>query len=578
MNKLSLVKKCFSVLNKKEKTSFIGLIFFGVFSSAFELFSLLIIGPAFQLLLKTKGINDYKILAYLNTITGELVQKNIISFILLLLFTIFFIKLILAYTFNWRQSNFVTNFETRISSKLYESYISKNYNYFIYNNSSKLITTLTHEIDFVSNSINSILIFVLECSIILGAFMALLILEFKGTIIVSVFLIFAVSIFNLFQKKIFSNFSKSRYNLISNKYKILNQSFLNIKDVKIFGIESFLLKNYNNIVKNDNRIRRNLSFIAAMPRNYLELVILTSISILFFYFSFYYQNIIIIVPLFSVYLLSLFRILPSLNKLLNCLQQIKLSSNAINIIYDEFKSLEIYQQTHELNENIITFKNNLEIFNLSFKYDSSDKFLFNNINLSVKKGMKVGIIGESGAGKTTFIDLLLGLLKPCSGSVLVDGVNINNSIKLWQSKIGYVQQSIFLSDYTIKENIAYGVSMELIDEEKISKAISISNIDGYINSLPNGINTIIGENGIRLSGGQRQRLAIARALYRNPEIIIFDEATSALDENNETEIIHSIYSLNYECTIFIISHKLSILQNCDIIYKISDGKLLKYAS
>jgi len=576
MNKYVGLRNFASLLNKKQRSSFIGLLLFGIICSIFELFSLLIINPVFQILLKSKSINSYDLLFYFNDFTHKFIEHNLVLFILSLLFSIFILKLILSYFYNWNQSVFVSNFESSISTKVYKSFVSKEYEYYLNNNSSKLITTLTHEVELFSNSINSFLVLILELSIIAGAFIALLILEFYGTIIVTVFLFFTILIFNIFQKKLLRNLSLLRFKYINEKYIILNQTFKNIKDVKIFGIENFLIHHFDSATINGNNVKKKISYIGTLPRNFLEIAILAAVSIIFFYFSLKYKDVNLIIPIFSIYILALFRILPSLNKVLISIQQIRTSKNAINSIYHVLKNYEFSQKLELPEKYIFNFNNSIEINNLNFKYNSVDKNIFTNLNLFIKKGMKIGIVGESGAGKTTFVDLLLGLLTPTSGSISVDGINISNYLKMWQNKIGYVQQSIFLSDTSIKENIAYGIAKELIDENKVLHAISIANINKLINDLPDGINTTIGENGIKLSGGQRQRIAIARAIYKSPEILIFDEATSALDLINEEEIINSIYSLNYNSTMIIISHKLSILKNCDIILQITNGDIKEY--
>ena len=573
MNSLNDIKKYFQLFTKKQKSYFIYLVIFGIICSIIEVLSLLILNLSFQILLKNKNLNDYIYIFNLNYLTQKYIENNVVLFALSFILLIFIFKLILSYLYNWLQSSFVANFEKSYSTKLYNSFLSKDYIYFINYNSSNFITKLTYEVDLIIASINSILILILEFAILFGAFFALLILNFYGTIIITIFLFITIISFNNYQKRLLSGLSYKRNIYLNEKYKLYNQSFKNIKDVKIFGIEQFLLDNFKKIIIKDTLLKKKISFIGILPRNFLEIIILISISLLFFYFSIFYDNFLIIIPIFSVYLLSLFRILPSLNKILVSVQQIKNSSHVINEIYILFNNNYYSNKLISNNDLDLFFSKNIEIRGLFYKYDEHQNFIFKNVNLSINKGMKIGIIGNSGAGKTTFIDIILGLLKPTSGSILVDGIDIQTNLRNWQYKIGYVQQSILLSDTSIKDNIAYGILENEYDENILNQVISLSNLDTFIKNLPNGINTIIGENGIKLSGGQRQRIAIARALYRKPEILVFDEATSALDQTNEDEIISSIYSLNYECTMIIVSHKLSILNNCDIIYKIKNGDL-----
>ena len=290
--------------------------------------------------------------------------------------------------------------------------------------------------------------------------------------------------------------------------------------------------------------------------------------------SFYDKNYNNLIPTVSLFIFALFRLLPSNNKVINAIQFASSSSNSFLSISSE---LNVNKFQLNINENLnkkYFFKKNILIHDLSFYYNNSSKKVFNKLNLEFYKGQKIGIFGESGSGKTTFIDLLLGLLKPTSGNILIDGIDLQLLDKSWKHNIGYVQQNILLFNISIKENIAIGFDNENIDHNKINNLMNLVNLNSQLHI--NEFNTNIGDNGCNLSGGQRQRIAIARALYRDPQILILDEATSALDEKNESNILKSIFEYSPDLTIFIISHKKSILTYCDKIYSLKNYDLNLY--
>jgi len=268
--------------------------------------------------------------------------------------------------------------------------------------------------------------------------------------------------------------------------------------------------------------------------------------------------------------------MPSFNKVVGGLQHLKFSLPAILLVEKEFNILSVKQKRFSKKQMNLSFRNNLEIYNLSYGYQQDGKKVLNNINLKIKFGERVGFIGESGAGKTSLINLIMGLLSPSDGEIKVDGNNIKQNIFYWQNMIGFVPQNIYLTDDTLLNNIAFGEEKENIDMRKVNNAIDAANLRNLVSELSLGVNTTVGERGVRLSGGQQQRIGIARALYREPKVLILDEATSSLDNKNEDSIIEDIKKLNDKVTIIMIAHRISTLNICDNIYEITNnGNLLK---
>ena len=275
-------------------------------------------------------------------------------------------------------------------------------------------------------------------------------------------------------------------------------------------------------------------------------------------------------PTIGLFAIASFRMLPSINKILVSLQNIRSTLPAVDVLSSELNNKDENKKSFE-NKKELIFKDSLALENVSFKYSDKRKFEFNKINLKIKKNKMIGLIGESGSGKSTLVDLIVGLLLPDEGSIKVDGQNINNHLDDWRSKIGYVSQTTYLMDESLEKNIAYTLNEDEIDKTRVNETIRLSELDKVLVGLPDGIKTIVGERGVQLSGGQIQRIGIARALYHNPELLIFDEATSSLDSTTEDKIINTIKNFKNIKTIIIISHRLSAVKHCDKVYNLENG-------
>ena len=341
-----------------------------------------------------------------------------------------------------------------------------------------------------------------------------------------------------------------------------------IKDIKILQRSNEVIKTFttNNKILNLCEIKQ--TFINSLPRLWLEWLVVLGFILLILLMIFMGKELLYIVPLLGLFAAAAFRVMPSLTRIMSSVQGIMYNRPAIDSIYKEFEQESTSGVTNKTSSKKFSLTKDIDLKNIDFKYSESGPLILRNINLRIKSGTTIGLVGESGIGKTTLINIILGLIHPTKGSLYVDGINISENIKNWQSQIGYVPQDIYLSDDTIRKNIAFGLPEEKIDNIAVSKAITNAKLESLVNNLSNGSNTKIGEFGDRISGGQRQRIAIARALYTNPKVLILDECTNSLDLNTEKEIINEVNSLKGKKTIIMIAHRLSTLENCDHIYKI----------
>jgi ABC-type multidrug transport system fused ATPase/permease subunit len=315
--------------------------------------------------------------------------------------------------------------------------------------------------------------------------------------------------------------------------------------------------------------------VGVLPRIYLETLTILGITGLIFFMTIQNKPTETFLPVLGIFMAGVFRIMPSINKILSSVQIIKYSES---IIENVNKELNLIKSGSKKISNINTncnFTNKISIENLTFKYVGTEKNAIDDINIEIFKGKSIGIIGLSGSGKSTFLDLLLGLHSPSSGKILIDGQNMEDCMKSWQNQIGYVPQNIYLTDDSFKNNIAFGINEDEINFIDLNNSIKAARVDSFIDSQVDGIETLVGERGVRISGGQKQRIGIARALYKNPNILILDEATSALDTKTENEVMEAVNSLHGIKTIIIVAHRLSTVEKCDIIYKLQGGKIIE---
>ena len=368
------------------------------------------------------------------------------------------------------------------------------------------------------------------------------------------------------------------------RIQLLQETFGLLKEIKIFHKIPYFQKKFNNTNFIFTSVSSYLSILGRLPKNIIELFAFSSVIILTIYlYQFKNLNFVEIASLISVFVLSAIKILPALQQIYSSFVSIKSGMPSFNLLkqdiynsktqHKEFKK-QIFK-TNDINFSKLLFKN------VSYNYQNEKELgnfeksfkALNNLNFNIKAGEKIGISGLSGSGKSTLINLILGLIRPTNGEIIITDINLNDIISLWQKNIGFVQQNIFLINGSIKENIAFGENLDDIDINKLNKVIKMSNLNSFLKSLPDGINSIVGEKGSKISGGQSQRISIARSLYRNPSLIIFDEATNALDKINEEEIIGTILSLDSSKTVLIVSHSPNIIKKCDKVIFLDNGNL-----
>ncbi|EDM23168.1 ABC transporter ATP-binding protein [Caminibacter mediatlanticus] len=499
---------------------------------------------------------------------NDLIFKITILFILVAL-SASLIKLLLLY-FN---SKISAELGIELKSKIFEKTLCQSYEYHISHNSSELISLVTEKINRVIQS------GILHVLMFFTSFFSALAIIFTLICINTIVAIIAFFVLGggyiligyLVRKKILKNGEVIKSNQ-PKAVKLLQEGLGGIRDIIIDNNQLIFISNYKKIASKIEYANMNNMLLSSMPKSIMEGLGITLIAALAYYLKVIEGNEQVL-PILGALALGAQKLLP-------ILQQMFTSWSFINaglpLIEEVIEHLNLNQTVcFDNKEDKLSFKKDIKLKNISFSYDSK-KLVLDNINLIIKKGQKVGFIGKTGSGKSTLIDIIMGLLKPKSGEIFIDDVLLDDyKIKLWQKNIAHVPQFIFLSDASIAENIAFGIPKEKIDMEKVIESAKKAALHDFIESLPNKYNTFVGERGVQLSGGQRQRIGIARALYKNAEVIVLDEATSALDNETEKSVMKSINKLNKNLTILMIAHRLSTLEECDVIYRLENGRIIE---
>jgi ABC-type bacteriocin/lantibiotic exporter with double-glycine peptidase domain len=374
------------------------------------------------------------------------------------------------------------------------------------------------------------------------------------------------------KSKIWGSVKQKNNILIFNQIK---QSFGAIKELIILGRINYSINKFFNYSRNSAEADFKQGFVISLPRIWLELFGVIGINIILIFIIYNNQDISVFISTIGLFVVILYRLMPSITRIMNAIQQIRFFKPIIDNIHDQlFNDKNFITDKIDVNKKII-FNTNIKIKNICYSYKKNKNLIFNNLNFNINKNSFIGISGKSGLGKTTLINIILGLINPDKGTIEVDGVDIKNNLKSWRSIIGYVPQDIYLNDDLLYRNIAFEIPEQEINFDLISEVIASSQLSKFIEMLPKGINTEVGELGDKISGGQRQRIGIARALYNQPELIIFDEATNALDHETEESIIKEISLLKNKKTIIFVSHRIKALQKYAEIYELTNNCLVK---
>jgi ABC-type bacteriocin/lantibiotic exporter with double-glycine peptidase domain len=564
------MNKIIRIVNYFQKDKIYFLICLITFSSFVELLLLYLLQPIIYYFSgASNSINFYN----LKFIFGEKLDFKIL---LLFFLFVFIFKCLLSILISYQKGKLVKKLNDRLSARIYSNYISKNFDFFLNNNSSNLIANIIFEVQkFSYNIVDSLLIIITELFLIITVLIYLLTVYFKESILLIVVASFFFAFFFKYYKSKFERLGKLKIIHDNNKLEDLQRSFYIIQNIKLDYLENFFYKRFRTNSEMSSKSTFDLQFTGELAKPVLELLIMLVVSLIIIIFYIYFNlpksEIFLMI---SIFVIGMFRVLPSCNKVFHNLNSLRFHYLTTDIIHSEIflnNSLNVIENFKKSNFSSLTFNRSIELTDVNFSYTQSGLNVLSNVNIEIKKNHMTGICGPSGSGKTTLLNLICCLLKPSSGKILLDNKSIENEYKLYQEKIGYVSQRVYLIDDSIINNVILGQEQSSFDYNLFADVIKKADLEETIKNFPLGKDTVIGERGSKLSGGQQQRLGIARALYKKPEILILDEATSALDNESEEQIFKTINSLKNKITIIIVTHKKSLIEFCDKKYKVHKG-------
>lgn len=563
------------VLSKQRKIQCTALVFLSAAGAIAELFSLGALIPFISTIISPSAITNLQRNQYLPGILKQLDNGNLLLFITAAVVFLILLSLLLRLLLSWSSAKIIFGIGNDISVMIFEVITNQDYSIHTERNSSEVIDLLTTKLDNViygtilpAINISSSLALI----IIIGGGLLYSSLHISSPIIIG--FIFAYFLISKFNKRKIAEISKTTAQHSPIYVQNIQETLGSIKEVILYNAQQFFLEKNKNISKKLLKAKGDGSFISSYPRVLMESMAMILIITSTYIFSSSIEDPSTVLPLLAILAIGAQKLLPLFQQNYVGLTHINSGKNNLIDILEVIYKRKV--STAYDNSNPIEFTRLIELHDISYKYPTAKVNTFVNLNLSICKGTKVGIIGETGIGKSTLIDIILGLKKPSSGSLSIDGKIIDeNNSKSWQAKVSQVPQNIFLIDDTIASNIAFSRHKDDIDFDKIKNACKISYSNSFIEDLELKYDTMVGEGGIRLSGGEKQRLGIARAIYKNSEFVVFDEATSALDISTEYEVMQAIYENCRNVTLLIIAHRLSTLQSCDKIYKIESGKAIE---
>ena len=574
-----LAKELFQLLTPIQRRRYLALQVMVVFMAIMELLGIASIGPFMALVADMQLIETNFIINKFYLASGMTNHKDFLFLTGVIVLVFLSVASVLSVITTWRLSLFAFSVGTEIGDRLYSHYLNKNWLFHASGSSAQLTKQIATESLRVTNFI--ILPFIqMNARIVLAVFISFGVFAYNpliATVGVVMFVSGYIVIYKLIRKRI-TKYGQSISTASTDRFRLMNEGFGGIKDILLYDRSKDLVDQFQQSGKVLARAQGVNTALSQAPRYLMELLAFGAmISLVLVLLSTHNGALSSVLPVLAVYALAGFKLLPALQQIYGSVTTIRGNVAAFDSVKKDLLASLVTEKENskDLKGDLFNKINKIQLESVGFTYPNKNKPALSDVNIEIPINSVVGFVGESGSGKSTAIDLLLGLIEPSKGCLTLDGITVDQfNRKYWQKHIGFVPQSIFLSEGSIAENIAFGINKKDIDLERVKKAINLSHLDTLVESLPLGLDTTVGERGVQLSGGQRQRIGIARALYNQADVLVFDEATSALDGITEKVIMEAIQDLSGQKTIIMIAHRLKTVQKCDIIYMMDKGKIV----
>ena len=570
---LSAAGKIWGLLTSAEQRSVVILVGLMVIGMVLETLSIGLVIPAIAILMQDDLAARYPVTQPLLHALGDPSPQALILGAMFGLVGIYLAKNLFLAFLAWWQMRFAFGVQAQLSQRLFTTYLRQPWIFHLQRNSAQLIRNAVNEVQQLWLLVLLPGMVVLsEGLVLLGIGCLLLVIELLGALIVVLVLGGATWGFHRWTRAHITFWGDARQYHDGLRIQHLQQGLGGVKEVKLLGREGDFLAQYHVHNVQSARMGQFQSTLQQLPRLWLELLVVAGLTTLVLTMLAQGRDMSNIVPALGLFAAAAFRLMPSVNRVLSAVISLRYGLPVINTLHEELK-LSVPEPVTQGNNGTPAFEKEIRLTNITYTYPGAPAPALNGLSIAIQKSECVGFVGASGSGKSTLVDVILGLLTPNVGQVAVDGRDIQQNLRAWQNQIGYVPQSIYLTDDTLRRNVAFGLPDEQIDDAAVNRAIKAAQLEDFVASLPDGLENIVGERGVRLSGGQRQRIGIARALYHDPAVLVLDEATSALDTATERGVMQAVTALQGSKTILIVAHRLSTVERCDRLYRLEQGRV-----
>lgn len=572
-----MIKQLSYIFNRREKIKIFILFIVAAIGSLLECASVGVFQPFVESFMDPAALQDNKYLYYVYRLFNFSSYTGFMSAMSVAIIALFVIKNIYLIIEKYAIYTFSYNVQMKISTGLLKAYVSEPYTFHLNKNIAVLQRSVQEDSDNFTKAVIHFMELVVEIMVCIALGIYLFDVSQSITVVIVTLLIICVGIFTAVSRKFARELGKDAQGYKAKLYQWMNQSLGGIKEVKVLNREMFFINSYTAYFKKYVKGLKISRLIGTIPKYIVEMVSMAGLLLALIIKINYGQSsdLSAFIPQLSAFAVAAFRLLPSIGRINEHTTGIMYAAPSIELVYHDLKEVENIRNLESCEEGVLPLENEIVIKDVCYRYPDSEENVIDYANFTIQKGQTIALVGESGAGKTTMADIILGLLTPQYGKIKADNINIFKNMDLWHHGIGYIPQTIYLSDDTIRNNVAFGVEEEKIDNAAIENALKKAQLWNFVDGLSDGLETYVGDRGVRLSGGQRQRIGIARALYHDPEILILDEATSALDNDTEAAVMEAIENLRGEKTMIIIAHRLTTIRNADVVYEVADGKVLQ---
>ena len=578
---VKIFKKMNKLLDARQKRIMVVIVFLMLIGGVLESLSISVVIPVVSVLLDPNAIETNELLA---AIYNGLRLQNVTQFTVVMLVALigaFILKNLFLFLQNVVQLRFVYTNQFATSRRMMINFMKRPYEYYLNADTAVIQRNITSDVNNMYGLILSVLQLISEAVVFTCLVAVLLIVDAKMIMTIAMLLIVVLFLIKVVLKPIMVKAGQENQDYYSGLYKWIEQSVMGIKEIKIANKEQYFINEYAKCGFGYVNAVQKYNLYNSTPRLLIETVCIAGLVLYMMIVMLQGATVTEMIPQLTTFGMAAMRLIPSANRINNYLTSISyfepffmgVSDHLQEEINDKSMVYDVEAYNHKKKVEKLDIKNRIKLEDITYKYPNSEQLIFDHADMEIPIGSAVGIVGSSGSGKTTVVDILLGLLELQTGKIYADDVDVKEHYEEWLKNIGYIPQTIFMIDSTIRKNVVFGIADEDIDDERVWAVLKEAQLDEFVRSLPEGLDTGIGERGIRLSGGQRQRIGIARALFEDPEVLVLDEATSALDNDTEAAIMESINRLHGKKTLIIIAHRLQTIEKCDIVYRVEQGKV-----